>query len=403
MILSQRAHPKLILFLQIFEREEHLEDVESIEQQHTGTSGYWAYCFSRTGEEPLQLIRSPSLDDDKMPFLQMLDRVLPFTEQPSFQLLRLQHQKMLHTHNYLPLMDHTSTAMSMQIEPESCLTHVSDPQPLVRSESHFHPHSASYAECHQKEQEPNSVPPTLAPIQRAGGSRETHRHRLHVSPVAPKRKRKRARRLPKDRELVESMRMTHIAVERNRRRQMNDYLTALRSLMPPSYVPRCDQATIVEGAIDFVKELEQLLQSLQAQKSMRETKSNGEAGDEASGASLVPPIFMPPQFGVMLDGMEQESNSLTAESRSAAVNVQVTVIQNHANLKVECGWRQGQLTRIIMAMEELRLTVLHLNITSTDACVHYSFSLKIEEDCKVGSAVQIVGAVHQIFSFNSAT
>lgn len=32
--------------------------------------------------------------------------------------------------------------------------------------------------------------------------------------------------------------MTHIAVERNRRRQMNDYLAVLRSLMPPSYAQR---------------------------------------------------------------------------------------------------------------------------------------------------------------------
>jgi hypothetical protein len=32
--------------------------------------------------------------------------------------------------------------------------------------------------------------------------------------------------------------MTHIAVERNRRRQMNEYLAVLRSLMPPSYAQR---------------------------------------------------------------------------------------------------------------------------------------------------------------------
>jgi hypothetical protein len=32
--------------------------------------------------------------------------------------------------------------------------------------------------------------------------------------------------------------MTHIAVERNRRKQMNEYLAVLRSLMPPSYVQR---------------------------------------------------------------------------------------------------------------------------------------------------------------------
>lgn len=42
----------------------------------------------------------------------------------------------------------------------------------------------------------------------------------------------------KNKEEIENQRMTHIAVERNRRRQMNDYLAILRSLMPPSYAQR---------------------------------------------------------------------------------------------------------------------------------------------------------------------
>ncbi|RLN28428.1 transcription factor FAMA [Panicum miliaceum] len=50
-------------------------------------------------------------------------------------------------------------------------------------------------------------------------------------------RRKRPRTV-KTSEEVESQRMTHIAVERNRRRQMNEYLRILRSLMPGSYVQR---------------------------------------------------------------------------------------------------------------------------------------------------------------------
>lgn len=45
-------------------------------------------------------------------------------------------------------------------------------------------------------------------------------------------------RTAKTSEEVESQRMTHIAVERNRRRQMNEYLRVLRALMPGSYVQR---------------------------------------------------------------------------------------------------------------------------------------------------------------------
>ena len=51
-------------------------------------------------------------------------------------------------------------------------------------------------------------------------------------------RRKRRRRISKNKEEVEQQRMTHIAVERNRRKQMNDYLAVIRSLMPPSYSQR---------------------------------------------------------------------------------------------------------------------------------------------------------------------
>ena len=52
------------------------------------------------------------------------------------------------------------------------------------------------------------------------------------------RRKRRRTRSSKNKEELENQRMTHIAVERNRRKQMNEYLTVLRSLMPPSYVQR---------------------------------------------------------------------------------------------------------------------------------------------------------------------
>ena len=58
-------------------------------------------------------------------------------------------------------------------------------------------------------------------------------------PESGKCRRKRRRVRPtKNKEQMENQRMTHIAVERNRRRQMNDYLAVLRSIMPPSYAQR---------------------------------------------------------------------------------------------------------------------------------------------------------------------
>lgn len=59
-----------------------------------------------------------------------------------------------------------------------------------------------------------------------------------VASTATGRRKRRRTRIIKNKEEVENQRMTHIAVERNRRRQMNDYLSLLRSMMPPSYVSR---------------------------------------------------------------------------------------------------------------------------------------------------------------------
>ncbi|KAK1399465.1 Transcription factor SPEECHLESS [Heracleum sosnowskyi] len=60
--------------------------------------------------------------------------------------------------------------------------------------------------------------------------------------------------------------ISHITVERNRRKQINDNLTVLRSLMPSFYVKKGDQASIVGGVADYISELQQVLRSLEAKK-----------------------------------------------------------------------------------------------------------------------------------------
>lgn len=58
-----------------------------------------------------------------------------------------------------------------------------------------------------------------------------------VEATVGRRKRRRTKNT-KNKEEIENQRMTHITVERNRRKQMNHYLNVLRSLMPSSYVQR---------------------------------------------------------------------------------------------------------------------------------------------------------------------
>ncbi|KAE8660542.1 anthranilate N-methyltransferase-like [Hibiscus syriacus] len=341
-------------------------DVECLEQGFVNSE---LLSFGREEEEEKETQYTIFSLKNKMPFLQMLQSVeleppqLFAFKNPSFQtLLRLQHL------NNDPFMETQIQALEL----ESCVTREAlDLHSPVKSETNNdlknNPHfSSSCFDVVSSEFNQNA---------------DNCSKNVTKSTLVPRERRKRKRTKPvKNKDEVESQRMTHIAVERNRRRQMNDYLNSLRSLMPPSYIQRGDQASIIGGAIDFVKELEQLVQSMEAQKRMRTTEeSNNNSSSNNSESKSAIEISQP-------------------EVVKGEAEIEVNVVHNHVNLKIQCERRPGQLVQGIVTLESLRLTVLHLNITSLQASVLYSFNLKMEDDCKLRSADEISATVHQIFS-----
>lgn len=126
-----------------------------------------------------------------------------------------------------------------------------------------------------------------------------------------------------------------------------------------------------------MKELEQLLQSLEAQKRMR---NNEDAAGNGSSSGLCKPSSLPAGYGMRSSSTSEEAkfgDEVRAEVKSELGDIEVILIQTHVNLKIECQRRPGQLIKVIVALEDLRLTILHLNITSTVASVLYSFNLKV--------------------------
>ncbi|CAA3019535.1 transcription factor FAMA isoform X2 [Olea europaea subsp. europaea] len=231
---------------------------------------------------------------------------------------------------------------------------------------------------------------------------------LEKNPVTEsiKNKRKRPRTI-KTSEEVESQRMTHIAVERNRRKQMNEHLRVLRSLMPGSYVQRGDQASIIGGAIEFVRELEQLLQCLESQK-RRRLYGDGQRpiGDpslvvqqqQPQPQFLIPPVPNPLNDQVRLVEHETGLHEETAESKSYLADVEVKVLGFDALIKILSRRRPGQLIKAIAALEDLQLNILHTNITTIEQTVLYSFNVKITAEARF-TAEDIANSVQQIFSF----
>ncbi|THU52185.1 hypothetical protein C4D60_Mb10t01330 [Musa balbisiana] len=226
----------------------------------------------------------------------------------------------------------------------------------------------------------NTPPPGTAAKDGADGTAG------HEAP-AGRRKRRRIKTF-KNQEEVENQRMTHIAVERNRRKQMNEYLGALRSLMPASYVQRGDQASIIGGAINFVKELEQLVQSLEARKRIEQTADAAPFAD----------FFTFPQYSTT--SSRGANNGLVGEeaqeNRPALADIEVTMVESHANLKVLSRRRPKQLLKMVAGLHDLRLTILHLNVTTVAEMAFCSFSLKVEDDCQLSSVDDIATAVHEL-------
>ncbi|XP_076921215.1 transcription factor bHLH94-like [Bidens hawaiensis] len=217
--------------------------------------------------------------------------------------------------------------------------------------------------------------------------------KIESSPVAAVGRRKRRRtKNGKNKEELENQRMTHIKVERNRRKQMNEYLGVIRSLMPSSYVQRGDQASIVGGAINFVKELEQQLQTLEAQK-----RDNIKIRHSPLPPHPFSDFFTFPQYSIFhgaRGGAGGDPATTTKNRAPAMAEIEVTLVESQANLKILSKKRHWQLLKLVAGLKCCWLTILHLNVTTLEEMVLYTISVKLEDGCQMNTVDDIADAIN---------
>ncbi|XP_059434780.1 transcription factor MUTE [Corylus avellana] len=171
--------------------------------------------------------------------------------------------------------------------------------------------------------------------------------------------------------------MSHIAVERNRRRQMNEHLKVLRSLTPCFYIKRGDQASIIGGVIEFIKELHQVLQSL-------ESKKRRKSVSPSPGPSPRPVVVQPSCQVVDHSNFGFEHvKELGACCNSPVADIEAKISGSNVVLKIISRRIPGQIAKIISVLERLSFDVLHLNISSMEDTVLYSFVIKIGLECQL--------------------
>ncbi|KAK9139654.1 hypothetical protein Scep_009335 [Stephania cephalantha] len=194
--------------------------------------------------------------------------------------------------------------------------------------------------------------------------------------------------------------MSHIAVERNRRKQMNEHLKVLRSLTPCFYIKRGDQASIIGGAIEFIKEMHQILQSLESQK-QRKSLSPSPAPSPRPMHLLTTPTTPSPSptspFGFERRMMSTSNvKELGACCNSPLADVEAKISGSNVILRTISKRIPGQILKIIDVLETLSFEVLHLNISTMEDTVLYSFVIKIGLECQL-SVEELAQKVQQSF------
>ncbi|XP_010256206.1 PREDICTED: transcription factor MUTE [Nelumbo nucifera] len=179
--------------------------------------------------------------------------------------------------------------------------------------------------------------------------------------------------------------MSHIAVERNRRKQMNEHLKVLRSLTPCFYVKKGDQASIIGGVIEFIKELHQVLQSLESKKKRKSLSPS----PSPRPLQLTPP---PPDSPFVFENVKE----LGACCNSPVADVEAKISGSNVILRTISRRIPGQIVKIITILEKLAFEILHLNISSMEDTVLYSFVIKIGLECQL-SVEDLANEVQQSF------
>ncbi|KAE8726465.1 Transcription factor MUTE [Hibiscus syriacus] len=169
---------------------------------------------------------------------------------------------------------------------------------------------------------------------------------------------------------------------------MNEHLKVLRSLTPCFYIKRGDQASIIGGVIEFIKELQQVLQALESKK---QRKSLSPSPSRSTPKSLL----LPAKPNCSAVGLETVGE-IGACCNSPLADVEARISGSNVVLKIVCRRIPGQIIKIISVLERFSFEVLHLNISSMEDTVLYSFVVKIGLECQL-SLEELAVEVQQSF------
>lgn len=132
--------------------------------------------------------------------------------------------------------------------------------------------------------------------------------------------------------------------------------------------------------IEFIKELHQVLQSLESNKRRRKSLSPSPNPSPRQPLLLLPPqLDQSPKFnfGLIDQNHDRAVKELGACCNSPVADVEAKISGSNVVLKIISRRTPGQVVKIISVLERFSFEVLHLNISSMEETVLYSFVIKV--------------------------
>ncbi|KAL5984479.1 hypothetical protein ACLOJK_018584 [Asimina triloba] len=153
-----------------------------------------------------------------------------------------------------------------------------------------------------------------------------------------------------------------------------------------------DQASIIGGVIEFIKELHQVLESLESKKKRKSLSPSPGPSPRPLKKKIIPATATHERFG--FDGVKEIGAS---SCNSAVADVEAKISGPNVVLRTISSRIPGQLLKIITTLEHIGFDILHLNISSMDDTVLYSFVVKIGLECQL-SLEELALEVQHTFS-----
>ncbi|XP_040379357.1 transcription factor BHLH6-like isoform X2 [Oryza brachyantha] len=169
----------------------------------------------------------------------------------------------------------------------------------------------------------------------------------------------------------------NIAMERDRRKRLNEKLYALRAVVPK--ISKMDKASIVRDAIAHIEKLQaeerRLLEEISALESTVATKSAAGAGDDDDGVPLLPRMKKPRTTPPPHDGA-----SMAASPPLQILQLQVSKVgERTMAVSIRCARTRDAMVKVCRAMEALRLKVVSANVAAVDGSIVHTMFVQTEE------------------------